>query len=168
MNYTMSGTADIVKNGSSTFRFGTPFNSTTIPTTGPSANTWMGMLTINGGTIRFNNNNESGRTALRANPVTIANGGSQLTCNSEIRIQSIHQLADSANQFLAGSGESHGVATENVESNIGFELLDLSTHIRLRNIQTFGGSAEVQLPGDGQHVLQLSERGRDAHTLGCL
>lgn len=89
-------------------------------------------------------------------------------CNSEIRIQPTHQLADSADQFLTGGGESHGVATEDVEANICFKLLDLSTHIWLRNIQTFRGSSEVQLLSDGQYILQLSERGRDAHTRACL
>jgi len=40
LNYGISGTVDIVKNGPGTFRFGTPFVS---PATGPSANTcWAG------------------------------------------------------------------------------------------------------------------------------
>ena len=83
-------------------------------------------------------------------------------------VEPVHQLADSAHQFLTGSGEGHGIATEDVEANICFKLLDLPTDIWLRNVKTLGGSAEVQLLSDGQYVLQFSERGRDAHTLGCL
>lgn len=65
----LSGASDIVKSGTSTFRFGTPVDGQ------PSQNTWMGNLTINGGVVRFNNNAFSGPTALRANPVTL-NGAS--------------------------------------------------------------------------------------------
>ena len=89
MNYAITGAADIVKDGTGTFRFGTPFNSTTVPTTGPSASTWFGKLTINDGLIRFNNNAESGRTALRGNAVTLTLASSSLTCQSEIRAGSL-------------------------------------------------------------------------------
>ena len=82
MNYAISGAFDITKNGSSTFRFGTPFAA---PTVGPSANKWMGRLIIDAGTIRFNNNAQSGRTALRANPVTLNSPTSVLTVSSELR-----------------------------------------------------------------------------------
>jgi len=78
----------------------------------------------------------------------LVNGSGRIDSNSEIRIQPIHQLADSAHQFLTGSGECHVVATEDLEANIRFKLLNLPTHIWLRNIQTFGGSAEVQLLSD--------------------
>jgi hypothetical protein len=98
----------------------------------------------------------------------LVNGSGCIDCNSEIRIQPIHQLADSAHQFLTGSSESHGVTTEDVEADICFKLLDLSTHIWLRNVEAFGGPAEVQFLSDSQYVLQLSERGRDAHTRACL
>ena len=74
LNYAISGTVDIVKNGPGTFRFGTP--PFLDPSLGSSANTWLGRLTINAGTFRFNNNAQSGPTALRANPVTI--NGAQL------------------------------------------------------------------------------------------
>jgi hypothetical protein len=68
-NRGISGSGDITKNGTSTFRFGTfPI----VPPTAPSENTWMGTLVINGGIIRFNNNADSGRTALRANGVTLS------------------------------------------------------------------------------------------------
>jgi autotransporter-associated beta strand protein len=75
MNYAVTGVADIVKTGPGVFRFGTPFSS---PTTGPSANTWFGTLSINQGTFRFNNNAEAAPTALRSNPVVMSAGGTLL------------------------------------------------------------------------------------------
>ncbi len=71
LNYAVSGTTDITKNGPGTFRFGTPFVG---PAIGPSANTWFGRLTINAGTFRFNNNAQAAPTALRSNPVTMTAG----------------------------------------------------------------------------------------------
>ncbi len=106
MNYAVSGAADIVKNGPGTFRFGTPFNSTTIPTTGPSANTWVGRLTINDGIIRFNNNLDSGRTALRANPVALGAATAQLTCNSEIRAGTLSGSAGNVQTIVTGGNTS--------------------------------------------------------------
>ena len=75
LNYAISGLADIVKNGPGTFRFGTPFVS---PATGPSANTWLGRLTVSAGTFRFNNNAQAAPTALRANPVTMSTGATMI------------------------------------------------------------------------------------------
>ena len=75
LNYAISGLADIVKNGPGTFRFGTPFVS---PATGPSANTWLGRLTVSAGTFRFNNNAQAAPTALRANPVTMSTGAAMI------------------------------------------------------------------------------------------
>ena len=106
MNFAVTGAADIIKNGTSTFRFGTPFSSTTIPTTGPSANTWVGRLTINGGIIRFNNNLDSGRTALRANPVTLNAATAQLTCDSEIRMGTLSGSAGNVETIVVGSNTS--------------------------------------------------------------
>ena len=74
LNFAVSGTVDITKNGPGTFRFGTPYTALTVPTTGPSSNTWFGRLTINAGTIRFNNNAQAAPTALRSNPVTLSAG----------------------------------------------------------------------------------------------
>jgi autotransporter-associated beta strand protein len=82
LNNTITGAFDITKSGLSTFRFGTPF---TAPVIGPSSNTWIGRLIIDGGTIRFNNNAEAGRTALRANPVFLNAASSMLTVSSELR-----------------------------------------------------------------------------------
>ena len=76
LNYGISGLVDIVKNGPGTFRFGTPLFVD--PGLGASANTWMGRLTVNAGTFRFNNNAQAAPTALRANPVTMSTGATLL------------------------------------------------------------------------------------------
>ena len=69
-NGKVTGIANIVKSGTSTFRFGTPFTALD-PILGPSDNTWLGTLEINAGTVRFNNNEQSGRTAIRSNPIVM-------------------------------------------------------------------------------------------------
>ena len=90
LNRGVSGLGTIVKDGSSVFRFGTtPVFPAVV---GPSENTWFGPLVINAGIVRFNNNADSGRTAVRGNPVTMA-AGTTLTCSSELRLG-----------VLAGSG----------------------------------------------------------------
>lgn len=76
LNYAISGIADIVKNGPGTFRLGTP--PFVDPGLGSSANTWLGRLTVNAGTFRFNNNAQAAPTALRANPVTMSAGATLL------------------------------------------------------------------------------------------
>lgn len=148
MNYAVSGAADIIKNGTSTFRFGTPFNSVTIPTTGPSSNTWMGRLTINAGIIRFNNNAESGRTALRANPVTLL-AGAQLTCNSEIRLGT-----------LSGSGG-------NVETIVvGANTVSAGIVIHAFTDGSYGGTLKIDpKTGTGTNDGDLKVRGAAKQTL---
>lgn len=81
-NATVSGIANLVKNGTSTLRFGTVY---TVAPFGPSENTWLGKIEINAGTVRFNNNAESGRTALRANPIVLNGVSAAFSCNSEMR-----------------------------------------------------------------------------------
>ena len=103
LNFALTGAADIVKNGSSTYRLGTPFSSTTIPTTGPSANAWVGRLTINDGTIRFNNTADSGRTALRANPVVLTSALAQLTATSELRTGTLSGAAGNVQTVVSGN-----------------------------------------------------------------
>ena len=75
----VSGIANIVKTGNSHFRFGSLANGA------PSGNTWLGKIQINAGTVRFNNNADSGRTAVRANPVFLNGLGAVFSCNSEMR-----------------------------------------------------------------------------------
>ncbi len=85
-NRALTGFADLVKNGASTFRFGTLAIAPAL--TAPSDNTWIGAMRLNGGTLRFNNNADSGRTALRANPLILpatATGTPTLSCSSELR-----------------------------------------------------------------------------------
>ena len=96
LNYALSGLADIVKNGPGTFRFGTPFVGSS---TGPSSNTWLGRLTINAGTIRFNNNAQAAPTALRANPVTLSAGASLLCATKTTDPESSTRLGT-----LSGTG----------------------------------------------------------------
>lgn len=72
INGAISGFKDITKTGPGTLRFGT------IPPgvglTAPSMNTWLGRLNLQQGSILFNNNAQSGSTALRANPITLSTG----------------------------------------------------------------------------------------------
>ncbi len=108
-NFNMSGLYEVTKNGASTFRFGTPVPVP--PATGtPSENTWMGRLTINGGTVRFNNNAFSGPTALRQNPITLTSAGATLTCSSELRIGTISGPAGLVQSQVTGTNTS----TENI------------------------------------------------------
>jgi autotransporter-associated beta strand protein len=67
MDGPLSGVANITKNGTFSFRFG----SDSIVPGSYSQNTWFGGLTVNDGTIRFNNNAFSAPIALRSNPVTM-------------------------------------------------------------------------------------------------
>ena len=85
-NAKISGIANIVKNGTSTFRFGTTGSGNFLP---PSDNTWVGTIQINAGTVRFNNNAESGRTAVRANPIFMNGVSAVFSCNSEIRVGTV-------------------------------------------------------------------------------
>lgn len=72
LNGPVSGVFDIVKSGSSVYRFGSAGSGI------PSPNTWVGNLTINDGVIRFNNNADTGSTALRSNPVELNSPTAQL------------------------------------------------------------------------------------------
>lgn len=149
MNHAVTGVADVVKNGVSTFRFGTPFNSTTLPTTGPSANNWVGKLTINDGIIRFNNNKEAGRTALRANAVVLNAATAQLTANSEIRAGTLSGSAGNVQTFVVG-------ANTNSESIVLHTLSD----------GNFGGTVRIDPnTGSGNNDGILTVRGTGTQTL---
>ncbi len=113
LNYAISGTVDIVKNGPGTFRFGTP--PFVNPILGSSANTWLGRLTVNAGTLRFNNNAQAAPTALRANPVTLSAGASLLFATktgdpeSSLRLGTLSGpggLVQARGQLNAGSQDS--------------------------------------------------------------
>ena len=149
MNHAVTGVADVVKNGASTFRFGTPFNSTTLPTTGPSANTWVGKLTINDGIIRFNNNANSGRTALRANAVVLNAATAQLTASSEIRAGTL-------------SGSAGNVQTLVTSPNANSESIVLHA----LSDGDFGGTVRIDPKmGSGKSEGILTVRGTGTQTL---
>jgi len=149
MNHAVTGAADVVKNGASTFRFGTPFNSTTLPTTGPSANNWVGKLTINDGIIRFNNNANSGRTALRANAVVLNAATAQLTASSEIRAGTLSGSAGNVQTIVTS-------ANTNSESIVLHALSD----------GDFGGTVRIDpKTGSGKNDGILTVRGTGTQTL---
>ena len=101
-NLELSGLFDLTKNGTSTYRFGTPVPVP--PATGvPSENTWTGRLTINDGTVRFNNNAFSGPTALRANPVTLNAPTATLSCSSELRLGTLSGTAGLVQSQVTGT-----------------------------------------------------------------
>jgi autotransporter-associated beta strand protein len=146
LNNTISGTVDIVKNGTSTFRFG---SQTVGNVEKPSDSTWFGTLTINDGTIRFNNNSTSGRTALRANPVVLTGANSRLTVSSELRTGTL-------------SGNTGTVETQVVGTNIDNESLV----IHIIGDGTFGGTLRLGGPtGTGAANGELVFRGASTQTL---
>jgi autotransporter-associated beta strand protein len=72
INGAISGFNSITKSGSGTLRFGTLPPG--VGLIAPSMNTWMGPLILQGGSVQFNNNAQSGATALRAIPITLSAG----------------------------------------------------------------------------------------------
>ena len=149
MNHAVTGAADVVKNGTGTLRFGTPFSSTTLPMTGPSANTWAGKLTINDGVVRFNNNVDAGRTALRSNAVVLNALGASLTCNSEIRCGTLSGMAGNVQTIVVGSNTSSG--------SIVIEALSSGE---------YGGTLRIDpKTGSGSNTGVLTVRGVGTQTL---
>ena len=118
----------------------------------PSENTWVGQLTINGGTVRFNNNADSGRTALRANGVAFpasATGIPALTCTNEIRLGTL--------SGTVGKVESAVVGTNTDSEDIVITAL---------NPGSFGGTLHLAAPtGTGNDVGTLVVRGPGVQTL---
>jgi fibronectin-binding autotransporter adhesin len=80
INAGISGVGDIIKTGSSTFRFGTL--PAFVGDNPGSANTWVGNLFLEEGTIRYNNNAQAASSALRANPVHL-NGSAFLSAKRD-------------------------------------------------------------------------------------
>jgi autotransporter-associated beta strand protein len=146
MNRGLSGSGNITKTGTSIFRFGTfPIAPAT---TAPSENTWMGTLVIEGGTVRFNNNAESARTALRANGVTLSPGAT-LSATSQLRTGT-----------LVGTGGSvlSQVATNNSDNeDIVITALDSGT---------FSGTIQLGPPtGTGNDTGEFTVRGPGTQVL---
>jgi autotransporter-associated beta strand protein len=145
LNNTVSGTVDIVKRGTSTFRFGTP----TISTELPSDNTWFGRLTIEDGTVRFNNNAASGRTALRSNPVVLASATSKLTVSSELRVGTLNGNLGTVEAQVTGTNSDNA-----------------SVVIHVIGDGTFGGTLRLGAPtGNGDDGGKLIFRGASTQVL---
>lgn len=97
----LSGFAGITKNGPSAFRLGSPAIGT------PSGHTFLGGFTINGGTIRFNNSSDSGRTAARSNRFTMTSPTATLSCISQLRCGELVGTGSVLVQDTPGNGDGH-------------------------------------------------------------
>ena len=144
INGTVSGNYNITKNGTSTFRFGSATG------TSVSDNTWFGTLTINDGTIRFNNNAYTAPTALRANPVVLNSATALLTTQFKTLGTAAGQDPDSSLRFGTLSGSAGLVearretATANVFDSVSMTITTLSSGSyggTLRNVQTGGSNS---------------------------
>lgn len=150
-NRKLSGFGTIIKEGTSVFRFGTfppPIVPPATTSSAPSENTWFGPLQINAGIIRFNNNADSGRTALRANPVSLSTGAA-LTCSSELRLGTL-------------SGNGGMVESQVAGTNTNTEDIVVSAF----SSGTFAGTIRLGLPtGTGNDLGALVVRGPGTQTL---
>ena len=148
-NGTVSGIVNIVKTGSSVFRFGTLASGNSLP---PSNNTWLGKIQIDAGTVRFNNNAESGRTAVRANPVRMNGVSAVFSCNSEMRFGT-----------LSGSfGDVRTVLVTTTTQNPDSESILITAF----EDGDYAGALTLSPPmGSGGHDGELIIRGTGTQTL---
>lgn len=150
LNRGVSGLGAIVKDGNSVVRFGTfppPIVPPATTSTAPSENTWFGPLTINAGIVRFNNNAESGRTAIRGNPVTLS-AGATFTCSSELRLGVVSGAGGTVESQVAGT-------------NANSEDIVISAFAS----GTFGGTVRLGAPvGTGNDLGELVIRGPGEQT----
>ena len=145
LNRGVSGIGSIVKDGASVFRFGTTPVAPAL--VGPSENTWFGPLVINAGIVRFNNNADSGRTAIRGNPVAMA-VGTTLICSSELR-----------HGVLSGAGGM--VESQVAGTNANTEDIVISAF----GSGVFSGTVRLGIPtGTGNDVGTLVVRGPGEQT----
>lgn len=145
LNNTISGNHNITKTGTSTFRFGGGVMSLVEQ---PSHNTWFGSLILSEGTIRFNNNASTGRTALRANPVTLS-AGTLLNVSSELRVGTLSGAGGTVQSLVTGTN----VNNENI---VIYALTD----------GTFAGTLQLGPPtGTGNDNGVLIIRGAATQTL---
>ncbi len=149
-NSGLSGFADLTKNGASAYRFGTlPVAPALVA---PSENSWTGRLFLNGGIVRFNNNVDSGRTALRANPVVFpasATGTPTLTCTSELRLGTLNGTVGKVESAVAGANSD--------SESIVITALDSGS---------FGGTLRLAPPtGTGNDLGIVVLRGSGVQTL---
>ncbi len=144
LNGTISGNFNIIKNGTSTFRFGS-IGGTTV-----SDNTWFGALVINDGTIRFNNNAYTAPTALRANPVTMNSATALMTTTFKILGTGANQDPESSLRFGTLSGVAGAVVEARRETAVvgAFDSADMTITAltsgsfagTLRNVNFGGGT----------------------------
>jgi fibronectin-binding autotransporter adhesin len=147
---TLSGLANITKNGTFTFRFGSPTGTTY------SQNTWYGNLTINAGTIRFNNNAFAAPTALRSNPVTM-NSASALLFT---RFGSTDPT--SSLRFGTLNGTAGTVKGQRDAAAGAFDSIDIV--INTIDAGTFGGTVDNSFSGAGNDNGRLIIRGTANQT----
>ncbi len=139
LNGALSGAGLITRSGPSPYRLGSPAPGT------PSGNTFHGGFTLIGGDLRFSNDGDTGRTALRANRITL-NGSSTLGCNSEL---SSGELSGNSGAVLARD------ATTGNGQNILLLMLDDAT---------FAGSLGNSATAPGTNAGAVVIRGTSTQT----
>ncbi|HET6408433.1 MAG TPA: autotransporter-associated beta strand repeat-containing protein, partial [Chthoniobacteraceae bacterium] len=148
----ISGTFNIVKNGTFTFRLGSANNATY------SQNTWFGGLTINGGTVRFNNNAFSAPVALRSNPVTLTSAGATLS--------TAFNDGDPAASLRLGTVTGTAGKIESKRATATAGVIDSGDIvITALNSGTFGGTVDNNLVNGGEDDGRLIVRGPGTQTL---
>ena len=158
LNGALSGNFDITKNGTSTFRFGSSL------ATAPSDNTWFGALTINNGTIRFNNNAYTASTALRANPVVLTSATSLLTTQFKTLGNLAGQDPASSLRFGTVSGTAGTIEAKRETAMVGvFDSVDIT--ITTLTSGSFAGTVRnIQVGTLGDNGATLSIRGVGTQT----
>ncbi len=156
LNGGISGYADITKNGTSIFRFGTP------ATLVASNNFWLGKLNITAGTVRFNNNAQSGPTAIRANPVVMSSGA-LLTVRRNDNDQAQGYYNSLRLGTLSGTG---GAVTATVESASFGDVDNYDIIITALSDGVYPGTLTLPAPlGLGSDGGALIIRGTKTQTL---
>ncbi len=156
LNGGISGYADITKSGASIFRFGTP------ATLVASDNFWLGKLNLTGGTVRFNNNAQSGPTAIRANPVVLS-AGALLTARRNDNDQAAGYFNSLRMGTLSGTG---GAVTATVESATFGDVDNYDIIITALSDGVYAGTLTLPAPlGLGNNGGALVVRGTKTQTL---
>ncbi len=156
LNGGISGYADIIKNGTSIFRFGTP------ATLVASDNFWLGKLNITAGTVRFNNNAQSAPTALRANPVVLS-AGALLTARRNAADQAAGYFNSLRMGTLSGTG---GAVTATVEDPLFGDVDNFDIIITALSDGIYSGTLTLPAPlGAGNNGGALVVRGTKTQTL---
>jgi autotransporter-associated beta strand protein len=161
-NGAISGNFDIIKNGTSTFRLGSPSG------TSSSENTWIGNLIINDGTIRFNNNAYTAPTALRANAVTLNSATALVTTQFKELDTNIPPAAgrDPLSSLRMGTliGAAGTVEGRRESTTVGaFDSVDIVL-TALKN-GSFGGTVRNIATGEGDTGGMFTVRGNSMQTL---